>query len=147
VPAAMLGQMIHHGVSRNVRHISVIVCVSAVGEALIPYLITSQNSSTVQEHFQKQGVRFDRDFTLKINSKPYLNTGIFLDYIRTVFLPYIDTLHGLAVFAREDSILLMDNCSAYVSDDAIRILTEAMVHGITLHHIQLRSSKCLISPF
>jgi hypothetical protein len=22
-----------------------------------------------------------------------------------------------------------------------------MVHGITLHHIQLRSSKCLISPF
>jgi hypothetical protein len=31
VPAAMLGRTIHHGVSRNVKHISVIACLSAAG--------------------------------------------------------------------------------------------------------------------
>jgi hypothetical protein len=44
VPAAMLGQMMHHGVSRKVKHISVIVCVSAAGPSLLPYILTSQNS-------------------------------------------------------------------------------------------------------
>jgi hypothetical protein len=41
-------------------------------------------------NLNKQGVRFGRDFALKFNQKPYINAGIFLDYIRTVFLPYIE---------------------------------------------------------
>jgi hypothetical protein len=60
--AAMLGQTIHHGVSRNVKHISLICCMSAAAESLLHYMVTSQNSSIVQEHLKKQGVRFDRDF-------------------------------------------------------------------------------------
>jgi hypothetical protein len=70
------------------------------------------------------------DFTLKFNSKPYLHTCIFLDDISTVFLPYIDTLHDLGVFAPEGSVLLRDNYSVPVSGDVIRILTEATVYGI-----------------
>jgi hypothetical protein len=34
--AAMPGQTIHHGVSRKVKHISVIACMSAAGESLLP---------------------------------------------------------------------------------------------------------------
>jgi hypothetical protein len=33
--AAMFGQTIHHGVSRRVKHISVIACLSAAGESLL----------------------------------------------------------------------------------------------------------------
>jgi hypothetical protein len=68
---------------------------------------------------------------LKFNQKAYINAGIFLDYVGTIFLPYIDMPHGLAVFAQEPAVLLMDHCSAYVRDDLIRILTEASVRVIT----------------
>jgi hypothetical protein len=108
--------------------------------------MTSQNFSTVQEHLNERGVRFGRDFALKFNQKPYFNAGIFLAYITTILLPYIDTFHGRAVLAQEIAVLLMAHCSADVSDDAIRILTEARVRVITLHSIQLRSSTSLILP-
>jgi hypothetical protein len=68
---------------------------------------------------------------LKFNQKPYFNAGIFLDYTRTIFVPYTDALRGLAVFAEEIAALLMDDCSAHVSDDVIGILTEAKVRVIT----------------
>jgi hypothetical protein len=127
----MLGQTIHHGVSRTVKHISVIVCMPTAGASLLPYIVTSQNSPVVQEHLNKQGVCLGRDMILKFNRKPYINAGIFLDDIRTIFLPYIDMLRGLAVFAQEPAVLLMAHCSAHVRDDVIRILTEANVRIIT----------------
>jgi hypothetical protein len=97
-----------------------------------PYMARSQNSPTVQEHLKKQRVRFGRDMILKCNQKPYINAGIFIGYIRTVFLPNIDALRDLAVFAQEVTALLMDNYPAHVSDDVIRIPTEARERGITL---------------
>jgi hypothetical protein len=130
LPAAMLSQTIHHGVSRKVKHISVIVCVSAAGASLLPDIVTSQNSPVVQEHLEEQRVCFGRDMILKFNQKPYINAGIFLDYIRTIFLPCIDMLRGLAVFVQEPAVLLMANCSAHASDDQIRILTAASVRVI-----------------
>jgi hypothetical protein len=42
VPATLSGQAIHHEISRTVKHISVIACISAARESLAPYTITSQ---------------------------------------------------------------------------------------------------------
>jgi hypothetical protein len=67
----MLGDTMHHGVSRNVKHISVIARLTAAGESLLHYIVTSQNSPTVQEHLKKQSVCFGKDFALKFNQKPY----------------------------------------------------------------------------
>jgi hypothetical protein len=36
----MDGQMTHHRASRGVKHISIIACVTAGGESLIPYAVT-----------------------------------------------------------------------------------------------------------
>jgi hypothetical protein len=88
-------------------------------------------SPTVQEHLKQPGVRFGRDFALKFNQKTYFNACILLAYIRTIFLPYIDTFHGRAVLAQEIAVLLMAHCSADISDDVIRILIEARVRVIT----------------
>jgi hypothetical protein len=41
VPTAMGSQMIHHGVSRNMKHITVITRVATSGDHVIPYIITS----------------------------------------------------------------------------------------------------------
>jgi hypothetical protein len=128
----MLGQTIHHGVSRKVNHISVIVYASAAGASLLPYILTLQNSPVVQEYLKNQGVCFGRDMIFKFNQRPYINAGIFLDDVRTLFLPYIDMLRGLAVVVQEPAVLLMGNYSAHVSDDVIRILTGAGVRVITL---------------
>jgi hypothetical protein len=70
-----------------VKHISVIACLSAGQESLRHYMVTSQNSPTVQQHLKKQGVRFGSDFALTFNQKPYFNACIFLAYIRTILLP------------------------------------------------------------
>jgi hypothetical protein len=93
--------------------------------------VISQNSATVQKHLKK-GVPFGSDFVLTFNQKPYFNADIFLAYIRTILLQYIDTFRGRAVLAQEIADLLMTHCSADVSDDVIRILTEARVRVITL---------------
>jgi hypothetical protein len=48
-----------------------------------------------------------------------------------VFLPYLVWPRVLAEFGEEAVVLLMDNCSAHVTDDVIRSLIEARVHVIT----------------
>jgi hypothetical protein len=65
VPATMRGQTIHHEISRTVKHISVIPYISAAGELLTPYIITSQAPMSVQERVKKEGVRFSTDFVLR----------------------------------------------------------------------------------
>jgi hypothetical protein len=82
--AAMFGQTIYHGVSRNLKLISVIACRSVARESLLHYIVTSQNSPTVQQHLKRQGVRFGREFALKFNRKSYFNAGILLAHIRTI---------------------------------------------------------------
>jgi hypothetical protein len=67
---------------------------------------------------------------LKSNSRPYLNAEIFLDYTRSVVLPYVIGLRSLAGLVEKDAVLSMDNCSAHVTDDVIRLLTDARVRVI-----------------
>jgi hypothetical protein len=104
VPATMHGQTIHHEISRAVKHISVIACVSAAGESLTPYIVTSQTSTPVQEQLTKQGVRLGTDLVLTSNPKPYINAEIFLDYIRTVSLPNLAELRTLDAFSDETAV-------------------------------------------
>jgi hypothetical protein len=67
------------------------------------------------------------DFALKCNHKPYFNAGILLASIRTILLSYLDAFRGWAVLAQEIAVLLMDDFSADVGDDGLRILTKARV--------------------
>jgi hypothetical protein len=110
----------------------VIACIFAAGESLPPYIITFQAPTSVQERLKKEGVRFSTDFVLRSNPSPYINTKIFLDYIRMVFLPNLAELRKLDAFTEETGVLLMDNCPSHVTVDIIRLLTEARVCVITL---------------
>jgi hypothetical protein len=131
VPATMRDQTIHHEISRIVKHISVIAWASAAGESLTPYIITWPASRPVQKWLKKDGVRFGPDFVSRSIPSPYINAEIFLDYIRTVFLPTFGELRTLAAFTEETGVLLMDNCPSHLTDDMIGLLTEARVRVIT----------------
>jgi hypothetical protein len=58
-PATMRGQKIHDGISRNLKHISVIACVFTAGESLTPYIVTLQDSIPVQEARRSFEVRLN----------------------------------------------------------------------------------------
>jgi hypothetical protein len=105
--------------------------VSAAGESVTPYVVTSQGSAVVREQLKKHGVRFGVDLVMKVRPKPYVNAKIFLDYIKTVFLPNLAELRHLEEFAEEDAVLLLDNCPSHVTRGVIGILTDARVRVIT----------------
>jgi hypothetical protein len=114
VPLSARGQTIHHKTNRALKHVSLIACVSAAGESLTPYILTSQDSPKVRERLKKHGVRFGTDFLLKHRAKPYVNAEIFAEYIRMVFIPNLNELRNLAQFADEDAVLLTDDCPSHV---------------------------------
>jgi hypothetical protein len=68
-PRTMRGRTTHPGISRTVKHISVIACVSAARKSFTPHIIRSQDSTSVWEQFTKYGLRLGADFVLTSNRK------------------------------------------------------------------------------
>jgi hypothetical protein len=94
-------------------------------------MITSQDSVCLREALKKRGVRFGTDLILKAREKGYVNTEIFLEYIRMVFMPKLNELLSLEQFADDDAVLLLDNCPSQVGDQVSTILRDARVRIIT----------------
>jgi hypothetical protein len=124
-------QTVHHKVNRNRKHVSVIACVSAVGESMIPYIVISRDSLHVREQLKEKGVRFATDLIFKARRKPYINAECFLEYIRRVCLPNLNELRTLEEFGDEDAVLLMDNCPSHVGEEILSLLRDARVRIIT----------------
>jgi hypothetical protein len=128
------------------KHLSVIACVSAAGESLIPDIVPSQGSPVIRAQLKKRGVCFGTAFILKSRAKPYINAENFEKQIRTVFLSNLDELQSLEEFSAEDAILLMDNCPSHVGEMILNLLHDARVHVITWPFTQRKSFKNSIFP-
>jgi hypothetical protein len=131
VSTALDGQTIHHRVSRNVRRISIIACISAGGESLTPYIVTSQDSERFRERLKSHGVRLGVDFVLRHRSKPDVNGKLFLEYISIIFIPYLNERRDSEEFAECEALVLMDNCSPHIEEAVIALLTGARVRVVT----------------
>jgi hypothetical protein len=131
VPTALDGQTIHHRISRNVRHISIIACISAGGESVTPYIVTSQDFDRVRERPKSRGVRLGVDFVLRHRSKRYLNGKLFLESIAIIFIPSLNKLRDSEEFEEFEAVLLMDNCSPHMSQAVIALLTGGRVRVVT----------------
>jgi hypothetical protein len=70
-------------------------------------------------------------FILKARAKPYINAEIFLEYIRTVFLPNLNEQRSLEEFADEVADLLMDDCPNQATEEILSLLRDARVRIIT----------------
>jgi hypothetical protein len=79
IPATMDGQTIHHRASRNVRHISIITYITAVGESMTPYTVASQDSDAIGKRLMSRGVRLGVSSVLQHRSKPYVSGKFFLE--------------------------------------------------------------------
>jgi hypothetical protein len=130
VPISVSEHTMHHKVNGNLTHVSVIACILAAKGGLTPYIVTSQDQIHVPEQSKKHGGRFGTDLILKARTKPYINTEIFLEYIRTVLLPTLNDLCSLEEFADEEAILLMDHCPNQVGEEILSLLRDTGVRII-----------------
>jgi hypothetical protein len=123
-------QTIYHRASRSVRYISIITYITAGGESLTPYIMRSQDSDAIRKRLMHQGVRLGVDFVLRQRSKPYVSRMFFLEYINTIFVPYLNKLRESEEFEACEAVILMDNCSPHVLDDIVAILISVRVRII-----------------
>jgi hypothetical protein len=88
-------------------------------------------SDNILKRLMSRDVRMGVDFLLRQRSKPYLRSKLFLEYIKTIFLPYLNELRDLEQFEGCEAVLLMDNYSPHISDEVVAVLSEARVRIIT----------------
>jgi hypothetical protein len=131
VPMTMDGQMIYHNASKSVKRISVIVCITTGGESLTPFIVTSQISDGIRKRLISRGVRLGIDFVLRQRPKPYVNCKLFLEYIKTIFVPYLNELWDSEEFKACEAVFIMDNYSPHILNDVVAVLTHARVQIIT----------------
>jgi hypothetical protein len=90
VPATMREHIIFHGI--HGKHISVVVCISAAGDRLTPFFLSSQTNSTVEPTLRINGFRMGIDLILRQKSKPDMNSELFNESVSAVPLPHITAL-------------------------------------------------------
>jgi hypothetical protein len=114
-----------------VKHILVIAYITAGGESLTPFIMTSQISDGIRKRLMSRGVRLGVDFVLRQRSKPYVSRKFFPEYIKTIFVPYLNEPGDSEEFEACEAVLLMANCSSHISDGIAAVLTHARVRIIT----------------
>jgi hypothetical protein len=99
VPSLMSSQRTHHGVNRSLKHITVITCVAARGEYVLPYIIMFQESDDLREALRKKGIEFGWPLILKKNQKPHVNRKCFAESIgtRKSGLEFFDGLSSFSI--------------------------------------------------
>jgi hypothetical protein len=92
VPASLRGQTIHHGVNQNLKHVTIVACMAAMGKHLIPCILISQASKSLHMDLQKYGIKIGRHLIMRESQKAYVKGTIFTEYIKSEFLRHIAIL-------------------------------------------------------
>ena len=119
VPRLVSPDDVYHAVSRRYRHITLLACVSAAGDALTPMIIVGSN---VPDSIWRHGLREDEDVMIRTRQPAYIDESLFYEYITSVFIPYVLNLRQKPEFAAEKAVLLMDSASPHVSERVLRVL-------------------------
>jgi hypothetical protein len=109
------------------KHISILMCVSAGGACLTPYVITSQDFAALHRTLEATGMQIGKELFVKHRAKPYVTADLFGKYIRTVFLPDLAITRIMQNIPGEDVVRLMENCSPHLTPVVIDLLSNARV--------------------
>jgi hypothetical protein len=105
-----------------------LVCINAGGEALCPQIATSDPAT---KQVFRDGIEEDMDLKVHVGSSADVDAAIFYSYIHDVLIPTIDDYRHEQGIPNAIAVLLMDNCSAHLNPDTIRLFTEANAKIIT----------------
>jgi hypothetical protein len=104
-PVSVSEQMIHHGVHRTLKHISVVCCGVASGESMTPFMVSSQVNDSVIERLKTEGLRMGVDMILERWQKSHRTAALFQQYATTVLIPFINRVRTNDQLAGERAIL------------------------------------------
>jgi hypothetical protein len=127
-PTGLAKEDVYHPVSRRHRHVALLPCISAAGDALTPLLITT---SPMPDTLWSHGLRQDENALISHRSPPYITEELFYDYISTVLIPYVMAVRDRTGFQNETAVLLMDSAIPHTSECVRGILGENHIMAIT----------------
>jgi hypothetical protein len=126
VPTDLGDSMVHYPVNCQIRHQTLLCCVSASGGAYCPLHVSAKKS--VARLFDS-GIRDGIDLRIEIAHSLYVRKESFLAYLRDVVIPSIESNQNLSGCQENPATIFCDNCSCHCSE---RILEELANHGILL---------------
>jgi hypothetical protein len=140
VPAGGAKEDVHHPVSRCHRHMTLLTCVSASGDALTPFVITA---SPISDALWRRGLRQVEDAMIRHRSSAYITKELFYEYISNVFVPYALALKDRPGFQNEMAVLLMDSGVPNRSRRVPRLFDENNILAITFPAQTTKLSQAL----
>jgi hypothetical protein len=128
VPSDATQTPLHYPVDRDIRHHTLLCCISASGDAYTPLLIAPRPSAN---KILEKGVRAGIDLKLEIRLSPYVDAGLFRKDIQEMFLPAVATNHRLPGCKNKPAILFCDNCACHCYEATLKELAENGVLVLT----------------
>jgi hypothetical protein len=134
---------LHYPINRAIRHHTLLCCVSGSGDAYSPLFITPHPKA---RRISEKGIRENIDLKLEIRQVPYVDTDLFNQYIKKIFIQTVAASRELPGCTNKPTILFCDNCASHcASHCSEEILRELAQNGILvltyprIHHIFFKS--------
>jgi hypothetical protein len=118
-PAEVRKEEVYHSLSHQHRLMTLLVWISAVGNALTAMPITF---SPIRDSLWSHSPRQDDDVMVCRRSPAYINEDLFFEYISNVLIPSVTTVRSCPELESETAILLMDSALPHLSARVIQIL-------------------------
>jgi hypothetical protein len=90
----------------------------------------SEISGGIRKRPMNRGVRLWIDFVLRQRPKPYISRKLFLEYMKRIFVTYLNGLRDSEEFEAYEAVLSTDNCSPHISDEVVPVFIHARVQII-----------------
>jgi hypothetical protein len=118
--------MIDYPVNRQIRHQTLMRCISASGDAYYPLLVAAKESVSQARDLR---VRDGIDVSIRIAQSPYIAKKMFLECVRDVIVSTVEANRDPPGCQAKPVIIFCDYCSCPCFND---ILQELANHGIPL---------------
>lgn len=110
---------IEHPVSRAIHHQTLLATVTAAGDHLLPVLVTS---TKIEDKMHLLGYRQGQDVCFVQRHVPYMDSRIFIGYLETILIPFIQEKRRDPKYANKFAILFLDSCSTHVTQNVKELL-------------------------
>jgi hypothetical protein len=93
--------------------------------------VTSQAAEPLHRGVSTTGLRIGTNLILRQQNEAGMNSELFVDYIRRLFLPHLSNSRQRPELADEEAVLLMDNCRPHVAQEFVDLLGQEGVRVVT----------------
>ena len=128
IPKELENVKLHYPVDRGIRHITLLVTISAGGDAYFPLIVTTDPKA---ESIFDLGIRRNIDLIIKIRTSSYMTKEIFNEHIVNRFIPQVESDRNLQGCEEKPAILFFDNCSSHIDENLFKLLANHNILVIT----------------